>query len=481
MPQALSAEQIQKTEQMVQARMASDPAFSDKVRSGKIKFIVVPGDKVSGIDIVDMTNPENVQKYGGMKMYNTPQEAEHFTEGFGKQPTRQGGITDIAESRVVPRYQHQRHDPIRKYTKDPAMDIAQDITSTARYITPLLPISPLKVGGIVAGLGATGKAAGALSGEEELQETWPNILATAATASLGAAGNKYFSEEETRRRQLGQRVESQLGYGKRMPWQASPLEPELIPEIEKTLQGGNVYTIGDWRNAPLDRFYEKVGTRALPMTMDRIPMVHEPTSTINPETKTYGTGSKVAPKNKPLKWNPQQWDAVARRFIEEAGLPLDTDPNDVRAFLEEAWSRPDSKYGKIFYAKGGTPAGFTTEQWAALRATDKNPVVKELAATKGKVVDEKWDKQRAKALEERKSRFDRMSTKGKNTAIVTPQQYEKFGSYDFRVPFIKLGNESVRLPVRPWIRAGATVAPMAAQALLPYAVKKWNMRRSDDE
>lgn len=481
MPQALSAEQIQKTEQMVQARMASDPSFSEKVRGGKIKFIVVPGDKVSGIDIVDMTNPQNVQKYGGMKMYNTPQEAEHFTEGFGKQPTREGGLVDIAESRIIPKYQHQRHDPIRKYTKDPAADIAQDITSTARYALPFLPFGPAKIAGMAAGLGTTGKAVGALSGEEELQETWPNVLATAATASLGAAGNKYFSEEATRTRQLGKRVESQLGYGNRMSWQASPLEPELLPEIEKALKGGNVYTIGDWRNAPLDRLYEKIGTRALPMTMERLPMVHEPTATVNPETKTYSTGSKVAPKNKPLKWNPQQWDAVARRFIEEAGLPPDTDPNDVRAFIEEAWSRPESKYGKIFYAKGGTPTGFTTEQWAALRATDKNPVAKELAATKGRVTDEKWDKQRADALKERKARFDRMSTKGKNTAIVTPQQYEKMGSYDFRVPFIKLGSDNIRLPIRPWIRGAATVAPMAAQALLPYGIKWWNTRRGEDE
>lgn len=480
MPQAISAEQIQKAEQMLQARMQSDPAVSEKVRNGQIKWIVEPGDKISRLVAVDLSNPESVSKYGGIKMYNTPQEAEHFTEGFGNQPTRSGGVADILESRTMPRYQHQRHDPIRKYTKDPALDVLQDATATARYLTPLLPFGPAAVAGITAGLGTASKAAGALSGEEELQETWPNILATAATAGLAAKGNKYFSEEETRRRQLGQRVESQLGYGKRMPWQASPLEPELLPEIEKTLQGGNAYTIGDWRNAPLDRLYEKIGTRALPMTIDRLPMVHEPTAEINPDTKTYGTSAKIAPRNKPLKWNPQQWDAVARRYIQEAGLPPDTDPNDVRAFIEEAWSRPDSKYGNIFYAKGGTPAGFTTEQWAAVRATDKNPVAKELAATKGKVTDEKWDKLRAKALEDRKSRFDRMSTKGKNTAIVTPQQYEKFGSYDFKVPFMKLGNESVRLPIRPWVRAGATIAPVVAQALLPYAIKKWNTRRDDE-
>ena len=160
----LSAEQITGAEQAVQARMASDPEFSIKVRNGQIKFVVVPGDKLSKLQIVDMTNPANVQKYGGSKVFDTPQEAEHFTEGFGNEPTRSGGFMDMLKRAAIPHSQYQMHDPLRKYSKSPEADMAQDLLSIGRYVTPFLPIKPINVGLANLGLGTGGNIIGAVTG-----------------------------------------------------------------------------------------------------------------------------------------------------------------------------------------------------------------------------------------------------------------------------------------------------------------------------
>ena len=475
----LSAEQITGAEQAVQARMASDPEFSIKVRNGQIKFVVVPGDKLSKLQIVDMTNPANVQKYGGSKVFDTPQEAEHFTEGFGNEPTRSGGFMDMLKRAAIPHSQYQMHDPLRKYSKSPEADMAQDLLSIGRYVTPLLPIKPINVGLANLGLGTGGNIIGAVTGDDELQETLPNLLANAATASLAAAGNKYYSKKSTQDRHLQDQLEEQLGYGKRGMFTKSPIEPAVLDEARHTLEGGNAYTLGEWRNAPLNRFYDAVGTRELPMRMDFIPNVHEPTSKVDAKTKTYGTVAKIASKTKPPRWSAQQWDAVARKFMADAGIPK-ADPNEVRAFLEEAYFRPQSKLGSIFYAKGGLPEGFTTGDWAAFRKLEGNDFAKELLANKAHVIDPELDKQRAEALKERTERFNRQSTKSNKTALIQPKQFREMGDYSVRVPFVRHGGKPVELPYgRKAARIGATLLPLAAQALLPYIIK--TVRKSDGE
>lgn len=450
--------------------------FQIAADQGKLKWLVSTSEDGKPT-LVPVTDDDS--DFFSDAAFNTPREAEHFTLGNEPGRTVPG---KIAGSTFAPITQHQATDRVRSETKSMLGDLAQDISRGGKFLLPIASqyMARTPVGAGVMGL--TGASAIGLGnrGVSELRdegyygETLPNILASAAAIGASSAGNKYFSEGAVKDRQLSKQVESQLGYGTRhWPWQKSPLEPELLPEIKETLEGGNTYTLGDWRNAPLDRFYNKVGSRALPMRMDRSPLVFEPSKNPDPKTKVHTTGVKPASRSKGTpKWSAQQWDAVCRRFIQDAGLPASTDPNEVRAFLEEAYFRPESKYGRLFYTKGGVPAGFTTEEWAALRKKDTNPVAHELAASKGHVIDPALDAERAKALEERKNRFDRMSSKTNKAGIVTPQQYDKMGSIDFRLPFLKTANDAIRLPLRPAFRAGATVAPFVVQAALPYILKK---------
>lgn len=471
MPQALSAEQIREAERMVQMRMKKDPVFSEKMRNGSIKFVVVPGEKQSGIGIVDMTNPDNIKKYGGSKMFDTPQEAEHFTAGYGNEPTRRGDVLDMMKRAFIPHSQYQLHDPLRTYVHSPEADMFQDLMNIGRYATPFLPIGPAKIGALNVGLGVGGNIVGDISNDTELQETLPNILANAATASLAAAGNRYYSKKATQNRHLQDQLEQQLGYTDIKSFGKSPIEPQVLDEARQVLEGGNIYTLGDWRKAPLNRFYDKIGTRALPMRMDFIPNVHEPTSKVNPNTKVYGTSAKIAPKTKMPKWSAQQWDAVARKFMTDVGI-TNADPNEVRDFLEEAYFRPQSKKGAIFYAKGGLPEGFTTEDWAAFRKLENNAFAKELMADKAHVIDDELDKERAEALKQKNERYGRMKTKGDNTGLVTPKDYRKMGDYSVRIPFLRRGGKPMELPRGRLVAQGAaTLLPLAAQATLPYAIK----------
>lgn len=451
----LSAEQIQKAEQLVQAKMASDPAFSNLMREGKIKFVVEPGEKMSSIKIVNMNNPDMVKKYGGRQMFNTPQEAEHFTAGFGRQPTREGNLVDVAERAVMPRYQHQIHDPIRKYTKSKAADAAQDVLNTARYTAPIAALlkgaRPLPVAAITTGLGAVAKGVGALTGEEELQETWPNVFANAAAAGAAAAGNRYFSEDAVRDRQLREHVQKQL------PGESVDA---LLPEIKEQLKSNN-YTFDDWRHQPLRQFDETFGAAETPVRMKRLPMVFEPGK--EPGT----TSAKVMSRKKAPKLSQQQWDAVARKFMMDTGL-TEANPNDVIAFIKDAWLRPQSQEGARFYAKSGAP-DFTKKQLVNAKATETNEFTKELYKTQPYFDDPNLQKAYENAMNEYKRRWQVMKNK-KSAAIVTPQQFAEMGDYKLRTPF-DLGNQRFKISGRPIVRAGATLLPLAAQAVAPYVIK----------
>jgi hypothetical protein len=444
--------------------------FQIAADQGKLKWIV-DGDK-----LVPVTDDDS--DFFSDRAFNTPREAEHFT--LGNEPGR-SPIGKFAGSTFAPIYQHQITDKVRQETKSPTKDLVQDISRGGKFLLPIATQFLAKTPTGAAGLGFVGSAATGLGNraaseardEPYYGETLPNILATSAAVGASSAGNKYYSEEAVKNRQLARQIESQLGYPTRhWFWEKSPLDAQMTDEVAKKMAGGNDYTLGDWRNAPLDRFYESVGTRRLPMRMERLPLIFEPSK--GPDAKGKYTTQPVKPasKNKgSAGWSKRQWDAVVRRFMEEAGIP-DADPNDVRAFLEEAYFRPESKLGSIFYAPGGVPENFTTEEWAELRATENNPVTAELAAKQGRVIDPELDKKRAKALESRTERYQRLKGRSNKTKIVTPQQYDMMGSYDFKLPFIKFGKEPVRLPLRPFIRAGATTIPFAVQAVAPYAIKK---------
>ena len=449
--------------------------FQQAADAGKLKWTIE-----SGV-LIPITESDG--EFYSDAAFNTPREAEHFTEGYGNEPGR-STPGKIAGGIFAPISQHQFDDRVRQQTRRPEVDVAQDVARGAKFALPIItqftrknPASAaLAAGTEAAAIGLGNRGVSELRDEGYYGETLPNIAVSSAAVGASAAGNKYYSEDVVKNRQLAKHIEKQLGWPtRRYPWQSSPLEPELLPEVVEQVKSGQPYTFYDWRMAPLNRVYNELGSKALPMRMDRIPLVMEPSKEIDPSTKTYKTGAKPTSKSKGTpNWNARQWDAVCRRFIADAGLPVNTDPNEVRAFLEEAYFRPESKYGRLFYAKGGVPEGFTTEEWAALRRTDKNPVVHQLLGDKGRVIDPTADKMRADAMTEVTNRYQgRMSNKRGSVSIVTPQDYETMGTIDLKLPYFKQGKDVFRLPLRPLIRGGATVAPFAVQAVTPYVLKKF--------
>ena len=75
----------------LKADMAKYPKLSVAVREGRIKWVVEPGEEVSKLIMVDETDP----RYHSQAAFNTPQEAEHFTKGFGNEPTRENGVENF--------------------------------------------------------------------------------------------------------------------------------------------------------------------------------------------------------------------------------------------------------------------------------------------------------------------------------------------------------------------------------------------------
>lgn len=457
MPAQLSAEQIQKAEQMVQARMASDPAFSNKMRSGKIKFLVEPGDKISEIKIVDMTNVANVEKYGGRKMFNTPQEAEHFTAGFGQQPTREGGLKDVTERAVIPHYQHQLNDPLRKYSKSKLADAAQDVLSGTRYIAPFAAIgaglAPLPTAAITAGLGAAAKGLGAVTGEEELQETWPNIASNAVAAGASVAANRYFSEPVVKERQLKKHVANQLGI------KPGELEEGLLPEIRQTLET-TPYTFGDWRDRAFKSFDEL--NPDAEVKFKKLPIPHKP----HP-SKPNEVSPISMPKGVEQKLTKNQWDAVAARFAEDMGLEH-ADLEEVADFIRNAYGRSLTTEGKAFYGGESIPKKLWGEKRS--KTSKLSDFTKEMYKTQAYFEDPAMQDAYTAAYEDYKKRWQRMKNRGPKANIVTPQQYSKMGDYTLPI-WAKLGNERLSISTRPIIRGGATLLPLGIQALAPYAIK----------
>ena len=465
---------------------ASVPGFSDddnaKFRQAaakdQIKWIIEPDAQNPDIGRLIPLAPGDMG-YNYEEAFNTPREAEHFT--IGNEPGRNQSAKFIG-SMVAPISQHQLADTVRSETRDPAIDIGQDLLRAGKIALPIVTqyMARTPVGaGAAAGLGAIGigganNTISALRGEPWYGDTPANILATAATIGLSAAANRYYSPEHQKDLQLQAHLEDKLGYQNLGMFEKSPIEPQLLPEVKARVESGNNYTLGNWRSAPLDRFYEGVGSRSLPMMADRLPYPKEPTKKQDPKTGRYGVGAKVSSRKAYPDYNEQQWDALAKEFKAEAGL-VNADLKEIKAFLRDYY-RPDSELGELFWGAGTKPgSGFTTTDWAKMRSKfwDSNPAAYE-ALENVHVEDPTLDAQRAEALKDVKTRRKRLETKSDRTSIVSPQEYKKFGEYTFRLPFIRKGGKPIELKGgRPAIRVGTTLLPFAAQTVIPYAIRKF--------
>lgn len=575
MPAQISEIDMENFENEILEKAKTDGDFMKKLRSGAYKFYIEPGEKVSRLHGVDMSKPENVKKYKGQKLYNTPQEAEHFTEGFGSQPTREGGLFDMFINQgVIPRYQHQIHDPIRKFTKDPVFDIGQDVLSTARYATPLLGLTgvgALPVAAATAALGAASKGLGAAIGEEELQDTWENILSKAAAAGASVGLGRYFSEEAVRNRKLKDEISKSLKipkeqvtddmiqsikavynpsvdysgefskgvpgielknriaralkipaenvtddmiqsvrsvfdpsieytgeFSKGVPGAqmkrkiatALGIKPEnvsaeLLDYIREPLEARSeklpVKTYEDYIYQPLREGFDKTFGTDVEVAMERLPMPRMP----GKESGT--TGAQVMPRGRQLKFTPQEWDAIARKFMVDANIP-DANPKDVAEFIKEFHMRPQSQMGEIFAPTKKTDWTLKKGKWTALKGDESlNPVARNFLKEKAYFKDPEVDRMYREALSEFETRAKKL--RGKKGAqivsqdsyeklgrIMTPKQYESLGhimtpeKYSSTGGYGPSGSFRSRYG-RKGLQIGGALLPLAAQAVLPYVVQ----------
>lgn len=491
MAKPISKKQIQDAERDFEALVQSDGDFQQKVRDGKIKFTVIPGDTKSILKRVDLTNPDQVKAYGGGSLFNTPQEAEHFTVGFGHQPTREGNAIDIVRRAVMPRYQHQIYDPVRKYNQDPAKDAVADAMTNTRYAVPFISILGLPekaaqlagFGGntltkLPTGLGtaginmALGLGANAVAGDKNLEETLPNIVANAAAGAASVAANKYFMEEKVRERQLKDQLRRKLGYDKegfikRMLGKDkfAVENPTIMQDAVTTLEGGNPYTLGDWRDKPLHSFDIENDAKNAKVKIKAPAWPREPSATPG-QTK-----STILKKGVTHKFTEQEWDAIARRFMADNPALANADIEDVRKFIKTAWERPQSDFGMDFFG----PKELEKTEWVKRKATTGNLdkgneaaaiLYRENAVFEDPALNEAYNK----AMAEYKNRLNRLKTSTRKVKLVSPEDYHDMGDYKVRTP-VDLGKQKLKIGTRGAIRLGATLLPLAVQAVGPYVYK----------
>lgn len=454
----ISKEQIEAAEAKLKADMAKYPKLSVAVREGRIKWVVEPGEEVSKLIMVDETDP----RYHTRSAFNTPQEAEHFTKGFGNEPTRDDGIENYFNRAFRPHYQNTANDPIRAMQGRGARDAIQDVLSDARYLTPIatalmkLPMGPATVGAgaVNLGLGITSRG---LTGSDEpwYRETVPNIVGSVAAAAASAAGNKYFSEENTRKRQLKKKVSEKLGISEKEIAEKDPgLYEDIMAPLEAKTAALPEYTYGDWRKRPLTQFDAATGAETMPVTIKRPPSVH-----------ADGKSAKIAAR----KPSTVITDEMATRFLNDLGENrFDANIEDVKKFLR-GWTNKLSNEGVTFWPAAGTVRP-TKGQWTKMVKEETNPFTKMMLRKQVSFDDPVMQKQWEQALEAFTERWQKVKGKTK-TPIITPADYSDMGDYSFKFPFVRKGGDPLKIGFRGPVRAAATLLPIAAQATLPYIIK----------
>lgn len=395
--------------------------------------------------------------------FNTPQEAEHFTAGYGNEPGR-GTTGKALGSMFAPIAQHQITDPVRRQMRDPAADVAQDALSTSRYLLPIIAQyakrTPL---GAATMAGGYGLAAGLLNkgisearGDAPYGETPENIMLTATAAAAGGAANKALAEDQVRRRQLTAKIEQNLGIKRNTPgW-----DKGLLSRVEEPLKAKSLalpeYTYGDWRKAPLTDFDAATGAAEMPVKFKRPPTVFK------------GEKSPI-----PLKRDKSSviTDEIATRFVDELGLDRgDVNIDDVKSWLQEAWLRPLSDKGRMFYPTKQTQMDVSKKRWTALKANEPSQFAADMLVSGAFFEDPEVNKQWEKAKQDYHERYNKIKGRA-NTPLVSKSDYSKMGQ--IRVPIA--GN------IRPALRVSATaLAPIATEVLGKYILNKLPERGTND-
>lgn len=395
--------------------------------------------------------------------FNTPQEAEHFTEGYGKEPGRRT-TGKVLGSMFAPISQHQITDPVRRQMRDPFVDIAQDALSTSRYLLPIAvqyvkrtPIgAAVMAGGYGLGAGLLNKGISEVRDDAPYGETPENIVLTATAAAAGGAANKALSEDRVRHRQLTSKVEQNLGIKRG----TAGWDNDLLSRIEEPLKARSLtlpeYTYGDWRKAPLTYFDAATGAAEMPVKFKRLPAIFRDAK--SPILLKRDKGSVIT-------------DEIATRFINDLGFDrADVDLDDVKKWLEEAWLRPLSDKGRMFYPTKQTQMDVSKKRWSALKANAPSQFAADMLVHSAFFDDPEINKQWEKAKEEYHTRYNKIKGRA-NTPIVSKSDYSKMGQ--IRLPFVG--------DVRPALRGGVTaLAPIATEVLGKYLINKLPERGNND-
>lgn len=485
MAQPITAIQIRNAEEQLQARMKADPKVAEKVRNGRIKWVVVPGEDMSRLVGIDMDNPDDVKEFGGNQMFASPQEAEHFTAGFGNEPTNPDFFGNIASSAVVPMTQYHSKDPLRVGENGPQAgtksgDIMQDIIHGYRYASPIigsalkakLPAAVLFSGLSTAGSGLVNKGiAEKARGDRELYaETLPNIIGAGLISAGGVAADRYFKPENIARRNLEKKVALKL---------ALPVEEVraqgIIPRIEDPLRHPSMdkspYTYEMYNTQPVTDFTAKVPNET-PMVISRSPYPKVP------KKDATGVGAQVAKRGAMPNWTADQWNIVARDYLKQLGLPENQfNLDDVIDHIRNSYFKKNSNMAMVFYPQPGDPK-VTKGDWAAMRARTREaqPFTHYMLDEKAGFEDPETTKDWRGARDEMRKRYARHGISDGDTKIISPEQYENMKGIELPSFTKTLGvRNKFNIPA-PLIRWPIRAATLAAPALLPYGIKWFNKR-----
>lgn len=487
----ISAREIQEWEEIHSYKMKTDPQYRRMFIDGKIKFNVVN----------DRLEPGTFDTG-----FNTPQEAEHFTKGYGDEPTR-GGLVKRVKNRIVRPYgQYYEDDPVRKSLKDEAGlgavgDVVQDaITHGGRVGSAVAPIAgelasvtsklpksggpatailsglskltPWQVGLVSGGISALSDAANAgiskSRGEDwYARELLPSLVQAGITGGTAAA-IKALDPDRLKNKSISKIASTKLGI------KPEDFDPGLIDRIREPLEAQSVdtpaYTVGDWKNYPMTEFDELDGALDAKVTFGKkLPYI--PKDVPKDGAKAY------IPMHRDIKNAPLVTDGHAKWFLDQLGLDVrDYNIDDVKEFIREAYLRPYGDYG-MFYPRADQ-APLSKEQLGRLKHNTKNPFTKERLREDAQFDDPELTKKHNEALKETSKRYQKIKGKAK-TPIVSNADYDALLSGGgIQIPFWRSGtNKPIKIPLGRFGQLGSALLGGAASFFAPDIIK-W---LSDDE
>ena len=475
----ITIEQIRAAEQELKAKMAQYPKFAEAVRNGDIKWVVEPGDEISNLVMVDATDA----RFHGNAAFESPQEAEHFTKGFGNEPTNTSPISNFVRGSIMPHYQYQYRDPIRTGEAGPRgkegeLDAIQDIINTEKYIAPILgatkfastrlPVVGPAVMAANIGAGLVNKGISEARDQGDYGETLPTIIGSGLLGGGAVAANKMLKPENIAKLRLPKAIGTKLNI--------TPEEVKsqgLVEKVERPLRtkqpDESLYSYHAYDVQPVTDVTERISDTT-PVKYSKMQYPKQPSK----DAKSMS--AKVMKKGVMPDLTKAQWNAMARDFLQRNGIAENMFPiNQVVDFLKEGYFTEGSDLNTRFFAGQSYD---TKSSWAAARANARtsNDFLYDQLGERAEFDDPATTEDWRKARTEMKTRKRREGVSHGKTGIITPKEYEALNDIALPTPF-RSGQGRLTVNVGTPLRWGTTLGLIGAQAALPYAVKwarnKW--------